>query len=90
MKIEDKYKVHGKIVYSSRTKTGCAVTIMPDEIVIDNYHGKGGHIHPDPTNHDIQKSIKSEDRIINLKIVLHHLNKNKTLKLNELIEELRK
>jgi len=25
-----------------------AITIMPDEIVIDNYHSKEGHIHIDP------------------------------------------
>lgn len=62
---------------------------MNDEIVLDNYHNKGGHIHPDPENHPYEIKTRHDTQKENAKIVINHINKNKGLKLNELIEELK-
>jgi hypothetical protein len=59
---------------------------MSDEIVIDNYHPKGGHTNK--KNHDIE--IKNNTQMPNLKLVFTHLKRNDGLKLEELIKELNK
>jgi hypothetical protein len=88
-KTQIKYKVENNIVYSATTKGGWAITIMPEEIVIDNYHSKGGHIHPKPENHDIEIKIKHNAQIPNLNLVFTHLKRHKGLKLEKLIKELK-
>lgn len=62
---------------------------MNDEIILDNYHNKGGHIHTNPENHKEEIKIKNDTQKENLNIIISHINKNKELILNELIEELK-
>jgi hypothetical protein len=82
-------ELHGKVIYVATTNGGWAIIIMPDEIILDDYHNKGGHIHPEPFKHEKEIIIKNEELDTNLQIVLNHINKNKGLKLKELIEELK-
>ena len=62
---------------------------MNDNVVIDNYHNKGGHIHPDPENHPYEIKIKHNTLENNTEIVKKHIKKNKGFKLEKLIEELK-
>ncbi|WP_080461125.1 hypothetical protein [Methanobrevibacter arboriphilus] len=62
---------------------------MPDEVLLDNYHNKGGHIHPNPENHKEEMKIKHDTQKENLDIIIFHINKNKELILKEIIKELK-
>jgi Fe-S cluster biosynthesis and repair protein YggX len=73
---------HGKKVYHNITKKGWAIVIMPDNILIDNFHHGYPHIHPD------RKEIKLNDSNIVLEEVLKHLNKNKGMDYMQLRKEL--
>lgn len=88
-KKQDSFNLHGKRIYLASTIGGWSIVIMKDNIVIDNYHNKGGHIHPDPEKHPYEIKIKHDTQKENTKLVMEHINKNKGLKLNELIEELK-
>jgi hypothetical protein len=87
-KVQDSFKLHGKTIYLVTTFGGWSIIIMDDNIVLDNYHEKGGHIHPDPENHPNETKIKHDTQEENTKIVINHINKNKGLILKELIKEL--
>jgi len=86
---QDQVHIQGKIVYKAETSTGWAVMIMPDEILIDNYHHGYNHIHPDSSNHDLKLEIKdnTDDKIYN--IVCNHIEKNEGINLKKLIKELK-
>lgn len=62
---------------------------MPDEVILDNYHNKGGHIHSNPKNHKEEKEIKHDTQKENLDIIIFHINKNKKLIITNLIKELK-
>jgi hypothetical protein len=81
--------IKGKTIYIVKASGGWSLIIMEDNIVLDNYHGKGGHIHPDPKEHEKEIKIKHDTQEENLNILISHINKNKGLKLNKLIEELK-
>ncbi|KZX11078.1 hypothetical protein [Methanobrevibacter curvatus] len=63
--------------------------IMPDEILLDNYHNKGGHIHPKPEDHKREIKIQFNTQSENLNIVVNYINKNKKIIIKELIKELK-
>ena len=67
-----------------------AVVIMPDNIVIDNHHEKGVHIHPNPKKHKEEILINIEDKYEVHEKVINHIGENKGLKLEKLIMELKK
>jgi hypothetical protein len=83
-------ELHGKILYKVKYKINWSIVIIPDNILIDNYHGKGGHIHYDPENHKIQEKIKTDDLKEVYNIVYKHIDNNKGLKLYQLRKELKK
>lgn len=64
--------------------------IMPDEILLDNYHNKEGHIHPEPENHKKETKIRFNTQAENLKIIVDHINQNKKVIIKKLIKELKK
>jgi len=76
---------YGKTIYINRTKKGWAIVIMPDEIRIDNYY-KPTHLHLE------QQGIHIPTKYTNLDtvglIVECHLNKNKGINKEKLMEEL--
>ena len=73
---------YNKKVYGSFNKKGWSVVIMPDDILIDNYHHGYPHIHPD------REEIKTKTLNDTLTVVLRHLEKNKGINLSKLRKEL--
>jgi hypothetical protein len=85
---QNSFKLHGKIIYVVTSDGGWSIIIMNNNVVLDNYHNKGGHIHPNPDKHPEEIKIKHDTQKENIKIIEKHLKENKGLKLNKLIEEL--
>jgi hypothetical protein len=84
-----KIELEGKILYKVKYKNNWSVVILPDNILLDDYHGKGGHIHPEPEKHkEIQYKIKTDDLETVYNIVHTHIEKNKGLNLKKLMNEL--
>ncbi|MCL2115504.1 MAG: hypothetical protein FWH29_04710 [Methanobrevibacter sp.] len=52
--------IQGKSIYIVKATGGWSLIIMGDNIVLDDYHGKGGHIHPDPKEHGKEIKIKHD------------------------------
>jgi len=75
-------ELYDKFVYSNKTPQGWSIVIMPDKILIDNFHHGYAHIHPD------RKEIKTKNLKNTFIIVLNHINTNKGVKYNKLREEL--
>ena len=82
--------VNGKIVYKAETPQGWAIAIMPDNILIDNYHIDKTHIHPNPKKHIIKEEIGADNAEKVYETVLKHLYENNGLNLEKLKRELRK
>ena len=62
-------KIHDKDIYYLNTLKGWSIVIMPDDILIDNFHHGYAHIHPD------RKEIITSDLQTTLIIVLTHIEK---------------
>jgi hypothetical protein len=75
-------ELYDKFVYSNNTLKGWSIVIMPDKILIDNFHHGHAHIHPD------RKEIKTKSLNDTFKIVIEHINNNKGVKYDKLREEL--
>ena len=82
--------VNGKTVYKAETPQGWAIVIMPDNILIDNYHIDKAHIHPNPKKHIIKEEISEDNPEKVYEIVLKQLYENDELNLDNLKRELRK
>lgn len=82
--------VNGKTVYKAETPQGWAIAIMPDNILIDNYHIDKTHIHPNPKKHIIKEEISEDNPEKVYETVLKHLYENDELNLDNLKRELRK
>ena len=87
-KIETRELVYNKEIIFSILGTQWGIIIMPDKIIIDNYHGKGVHIHHKPERKIMQKDTKFKDPVKIYNIVKSHVKRNKDLIIDELIEEL--
>lgn len=85
-KVQSKYHINDKIVYHANTHLGWSIVIMPDNVLIDNYHTNIAHIHPNPKKHFIKNNLNEQDQYKILEIVLLHLDVNNGLIL-ELLEE---
>ena len=60
-KIQNKTIVKDWIIYHAKTPNVWSIVIMPDNILIDNYHLGYPHIHPNPENHETKIQIKDQD-----------------------------
>lgn len=67
--------VNGKTVYKAETPQGWAIVIMPDNILIDNYHIDKAHIHPNPKKHIIKEEISEDNPEKVYETVLRHYMK---------------
>ena len=76
---------HGKKIIFHNTPRGWAIVIMPDRIIIDTYN-KPAHIHTKNRGIHIPVKYKNYEEI-GLVVELH-LEKNKGINLNKLMEEL--
>ena len=75
-------ELHDKFIYSNKTLKGWSIVIMPNKILIDNFHHGHAHIHPD------RKEIKTESLNKAFTIALEHINKNKGINYDKLRGEL--
>lgn len=75
-------KIHEKNIYYLKTFKGWSIVIMPDDILIDNFHHGYAHIHPD------RKEITTTDLNSTLVKVLKHINNNKGVNYQKLRKEL--
>jgi hypothetical protein len=74
--------IENKKVYFNNNKKGWSIVIMPDNILIDNFHHGYPHIHPD------RKEIKIDEPNELLKEVLKHIAINHGVNYNKLRMEL--
>ena len=81
--------IQGKAIYIVKATGGWSLMIMPDEILLDNYHNKGAHIHPEPEEHKKEIKIRFNTQSENLNIIVNHINQNKKVIIKELIKELK-
>ena len=88
-KTQTRYVFPNNIIYHANAKLGWSIIIEPDNILIDNFHIDKAHIHYNPEQHYLKKTIKEEDQYIILDMVINHIIRNNGLNLNELKEELK-
>jgi hypothetical protein len=81
--------IFNKTIYKTTTTTGWAVVIMPDGVLIDNYHHGFVHIHPDPDEHELRLQIKEHSQKNVCNIVCRHIHFYEGLKVEKLIKELK-
>ena len=76
-KTQSKTLIGDSILYNVKTPNGWSIIIMPDNILIDNYHVGNAHIHPDPNNHSfkIELGQQGSDKIF--EIIKDYLNVSK-------------
>lgn len=77
------------MLYTTKTPNGWSIVIMPDNILIDNYHIDRVHIHPDPKNHVYKVEIGQYDRDKILETIKDYLNASNTFDVEELMEVLK-
>lgn len=88
-KKQNKNKYYGKDVYKTELlPDNWSVIIMPDNIIMDNYHNKEPHIHPNPEKHEEQYSIQAKTMEECYNKLIEHLHRNEGLNLKKLIKEL--
>ena len=51
-------KIENYSVYNVITPNGWSIVIMDDNVLFDNYHSKGVHVHHNPDNHNEWLKIK--------------------------------
>jgi hypothetical protein len=86
--VKDKYsskiQIHDRNIYINQSKKGWSVVIMPDNILIDNFHHGYPHIHPDRDEIVYNDPQKVYD------IISVHILREKGVKIKKLKEELLK
>jgi hypothetical protein len=88
-KTQEKTIIYEKEVYKAELyDNSWSVIIMPNNILIDNYHDKKPHIHPNSEKHEEEHPIKSKTVDETYFNVIKHIDKNKGLNLKKLIKEL--
>lgn len=88
-KVQNKIILGDKIIYSAKTPNGWSIVIMPDNILIDNYHLDKAHIHPDPKNHIHKVELGKQDSQEIFEIIKDYLNISGILDIEELMEMLK-
>ena len=78
-----------KIIYSVKTPNGWSIVIMPDNILIDNYHINKAHIHPNPEKHFEKVELGKQDQNEIFEIIKDYLHIQGKLDINELMELLK-
>lgn len=88
-KKQNQISIGDKILYKVKTPNGWSIIIMPDNILIDNYHVGKAHIHPDPQNHTycVELSLQDCEKIYEL--IKDYLNVTNNFDIEELMEMLK-
>lgn len=87
-KNQNSTKIKDKQIYSAVTPNGWSIVIMPDNILIDNYHIGYAHIHPDPNNHSYKLKINKQDCKEVLELVFDYINVVKEFNIEQFVEVL--
>ena len=88
-KTQDKFPVGDKLIYDVETPNGWSIIIMPDNILIDNYHIGKSHIHPDPSNHNYKIELSLDNPSEIKEIIFDYLNVTQNFDIDELVEMLK-
>ena len=88
-KTQSKTLIGDSILYNVKTPNGWSIIIMPDNILIDNYHVGNAHIHPDPNNHSLKIELGQQDSDKIFEIIKDYLNVSKAFDVEELVEMLK-
>ena len=88
-KIQDKIILGDKTIYNTKTPNGWSIVIMPDNILIDNFHINKAHIHPDPENHPYKLELGIQNQNEIFEIIKDYLNIKGILDIEELMEMLK-
>lgn len=88
-KTQSKTLIGDSILYNVKTPNGWSIIIMPDNILIDNYHVGNAHIHPDPNNHSLKIELGQQDSDKIFEIIKDYLNVSKVFDVEELVEMLK-
>jgi len=75
-------QIYDKLIYQKNSPAGWSVIIMPDNILIDNFHHGFAHIHPD------RKEIKTKKQKETFEAVTKHIHENKGINFEKLKKEL--
>jgi hypothetical protein len=84
-----KSSIGDKIIYNVKTPNGWSIIIMPDNILIDNYHIDTAHIHPDPENHVKKIKLSEQDPDKIFEAIKEYLQVSDRFDVSELMEMLR-
>ena len=84
-KNQNKKPIGDKILYKVKTPNGWSIIIMPDNILIDNYHINKAHIHPDPQNHTFRVELSLQDCERIYELIKEYLNVSNSLDIEELM-----
>ena len=84
-----KTRVHGRDIIYRDGPRGWALVIMPDYILIDNYY-HGPHIHKTKELNETAPRIPIKFTTLDevYEVVLNHIEKNRGVNYNTLVEEL--
>jgi hypothetical protein len=77
-------KIRDRNIYINQSKRGWSIVIMPDNILIDNFHHGYPHIHPDRDEIAYDNPQKVYD------IISNHIKREQGIKIKKLREELLK
>lgn len=84
-KKQNKASIGDKILYKVKTPKGWSIIIMPDNILIDNYHVGRAHIHPDPQNYAYSVELSMQDCEKIYELIKDYLNVSKNFDIEELM-----
>ncbi|WP_405290296.1 hypothetical protein [Methanobrevibacter sp.] len=88
-KKQNKIPIGDKILYKVKTPNGWSIIIMPDNILIDNYHVGKAHIHPFPQNHAYRVELSLQECEKIYEIIKDYLNVSNEFDIGELMEMLK-
>lgn len=86
---QNKTTAGDKIIYKVKTPNWWSIIIMPDNILIDNYHVGKAHIHPDPQYHAYRVELSLQDCEKIYELIIDCLNVSNEFDIEELMEMLK-
>ena len=88
-KKQNQIPIGDKILYKVKTTNGWSIIIMPDNILIDNYHIGKAHIQPDSQNHTYRVELSLQECEKIYEMIKDYLNVTNNFDIEELMEMLK-
>lgn len=76
------FKIKDRTIYMRQSKRGWSIVVMPDNLLIDNFHHGYPHIHPQ------REKIAYDDPEIVFQIVTDHIQRENSINFEKLKKEL--